>query len=288
MNISRKFAGTRGRKFLPLHATPPNTGEPKIRKKHMKKSNPYSSWTSTPDVQALTPNSVQIWRVPVQMTEDTRQVLESSLAPDERERAGRFHLPADRNRFLAAHGSLRDILARTLDCEAHQLEFSKGEHGKPCLVPEQGLEFNLAHSGDFSLIALARGRRVGIDVERVRSGISSNVISRQYFSKAEVADLESLPLEQRETAFFTCWTRKEAYIKARGLGLSLPLESFDVSLLPPEPASLRATRPEAQEAGRWKLLSLEVGPGYGAAAAVEVMSPEEQLEIRLRDWKFRS
>jgi hypothetical protein len=169
MNISRKFAGTRGRKFLPLHATPPNTGEPKIRKKHMKKSNPYSSWTSTPDVQALTPNSVQIWRVPVQMTEDTRQVLESSLAPDERERAGRFHLPADRNRFLAAHGSLRDILARTLDCEAHQLEFSKGEHGKPCLVPEQGLEFNLAHSGDFSLIALARGRRVGIDVERVRS-----------------------------------------------------------------------------------------------------------------------
>ena len=250
----------------------------------MKKANPFTHWHPAPEVLELGPQTVDLWRVQVEMVEESRNLLESTLSADERERLEGFHFPDDKHRFIAAHGSLRAVLGRYLHCEPGELVFSDGEHGKPALVPDQGIEFNLAHSGDFATVALTRGRRVGIDVERIRSGISSNVIARQYFSKAEVADLESLPLEQREAAFFTCWTRKEAYIKGQGLGLSLPLESFDVSLIPGEPARLRATRPDAEEAGRWKLYSLDIDPGYGAALAVEVHSPEQPLEVRQWDW----
>jgi 4'-phosphopantetheinyl transferase len=129
------------------------------------------------------------------------------------------------------------------------------------------------------LVAVTRERKVGIDVERIRQGISSHVIAQQYFSKSEVAELEALPLEQRVSAFFTCWTRKEAYIKAQGLGLSLPLESFDVSLTPNQPAVLRATRPDAEEASRWTLFSLKLDSAYAAAVAVY----GQNLKIRLWD-----
>jgi 4'-phosphopantetheinyl transferase len=130
------------------------------------------------------------------------------------------------------------------------------------------------------LLAVTQERKVGVDLERIRPGISSQVIARQYFSKSEFAELLRLPSEQREAAFFICWTRKEAYIKAQGLGLSLPLESFDVSLSPHEPAILRATRPDSQEATRWTMLSLEIDARYASAVAVESQS----VEFRLWDW----
>jgi 4'-phosphopantetheinyl transferase len=117
-------------------------------------------------------------------------------------------------------------------------------------------------------------------VERIRQGISSHVIAQQYFSKAEVAELQALPLEQRMSAFFTCWTRKEAYIKAQGLGLSLPLESFDVSLTPNKPAVLHATRPDADEASRWTLFSLELDVHHAGAVAVY----GQGLNLRLWNW----
>jgi 4'-phosphopantetheinyl transferase len=142
------------------------------------------------------------------------------------------------------------------------------------------VEFNLSHSGDFALIAIAQERKVGVDVERIRSGISSHVIAQQYFSSSEFEELQSLPLEQRETAFFTCWTRKEAYIKAQGQGLTLPLESFDVSLIPNGPVILRATRPNPEEAARWTLFALDVDPCYQAAVAAE----GKNVQIRLWDW----
>jgi 4'-phosphopantetheinyl transferase len=207
--------------------------------------------------------------------------LKATLSEDEKDRAARFHFAADKDRFIAAHGSLREVLSRYLHCAPDQFSFITNTHWKPALH-DQKLEFNLSHSGDFALIAIAQECKVGVDVERIRSGISSHVIAQQYFSKREFAELQSLPLEQREAAFFTCWTRKEAYIKAQGLGLSLPLESFDVSLSPEEPAILRATRPDPQEAARWTLFSLNVDPCYQAAAAVK----GQGLEFRLWDWNI--
>jgi 4'-phosphopantetheinyl transferase len=245
----------------------------------MKKTKFHSAWSSPPETLLLQPDHVDVWRVRLNPPPHVLDQLEASLSKDEKERAMRFHFPSDRDHFIAAHGSLRDILSRYLPYEPDQFSFSTNSHGKPALHDHK-LQFNLSHSGEFALIAIAQEHKVGVDVERVRSGISSHVIAQQYFSTTEFAELQSLPFEQRETAFFTCWTRKEAYIKAQGLGLSLPLESFDVSLTPNEPAILRATRPDPQEAARWTLLPLDVDPCYQAAVAVETRHPE----FKLWDW----
>ena len=248
----------------------------------MHKTKPHSTWSSPSHPLDLQPHHVDVWRARLDLPVDTLASLESTLSGEETERAARFHFPADRDRFIAAHGCLRDVLARYLHCEPGELRFSVNEYGKPALQ-DHILEFNLSHSGDFALIAITRECKVGVDVERIRQGISTLVIARQYFSKAEVAELETLPMEQREVAFFTCWTRKEAYIKAQGLGLSLPLESFDVSLRPNESAILRATRPDSQEAARWTLAPLAMDPGYEAAVAVQ----RQGVEFSLWDWDAR-
>ena len=245
----------------------------------MYKTKLYSSWSSPLDALGLQPHQVDVWRARLDLPIDALDSLETTLSAKETERAAQFHFPADRDRFITAHGCLRDVLARYLHCEPGQLSFSVNQYGKPALQDHK-LEFNLSHSGDFALVAITQERKVGVDLERIRQGISSQVIAQQYFSKSEVAELQNSPLEQREVAFFTCWTRKEAYIKAQGLGLSLPLESFDVSLTPNEPPILRATRPDPQEAARWTLVSLEIDPCYEAAVAVE----GQGLEFNLWDW----
>jgi len=232
-----------------------------------------------PDHLDLQPHQVDVWRARLDLPADALARLEVSLAAEETQRAARFHFPADRDRFIAAHGCLRAVLARTLHCQPSQLTFSVNPYGKPALSDHK-LEFNLTHSGDFALIAVTQEHKVGVDVERIRSDMELESIASHYFSQREVSEFLALPSEQRVTGFFACWTRKEAYTKAQGLGLSLPLESFDVSLTPNEPAILRATRPDPRDASRWTLFSLEVDPRYAAALAVE----GEGLEFRLWDW----
>jgi 4'-phosphopantetheinyl transferase len=248
----------------------------------MKKHNSYSVWSDPSDVLDLQPHHVDIWRVHLHLADDLLRLLAATLSVDETQRAARFHSPADRDRFILTHGCLRAILAQYLHCEPGQINFSTNQYGKPELH-EHNLEFNLSHSGEFALVAVTLKSKVGVDVERIRQGISSHVIAQQYFSKSEVAELEALPIDQRESAFFTCWTRKEAYVKAQGMGLSLPLESFDVSLTPNEPAILRATRPDLEEAARWTLISLDVDPNYGSSVAVQ----SREMELRLWNWAMK-
>ena len=239
----------------------------------------------------LTADRVDVWRVHLSSTTPN----EASLSADERQRAARFHFDTDRDRFVVAHASLRDILSRFMQCEPNELVFSVNEYGKPSLnrsndfsrsttevVTTKDVEFNLSHSGDFALIAVARGRKVGVDVEFIREDIELENLARRNFSPREVSELMALPPKQRTFGFFHCWTRTEAYIKAQGLGLSLPLDSFDVSLSPNEPAILRATRPDTNEASRWSLHSLNVESNYAAALAVE----GNVLEIRYWEWKI--
>lgn len=239
-----------------------------------------STWTRSLENLDLTTDCVDVWRVRLSSTIPS----EDSLSEDERQRASRFHFDVDRNRYIVAHASLRGILARYLQCEPHDLKFSANEYGKPFLdrsndfSRSKNIEFNLSHSGDFALIAVAHGRKIGIDVERIRTDIELEDLARRNFSPREVSELMTLPLEHRTLGFFTCWTRKEAYIKTQGLGLSLPLDSFDVSL--GEPAALKATRPDAQEASRWSLYSLNVESNYAAALAVE----GNNLKIKCWDW----
>ena len=246
----------------------------------MQKVEPRTTWSPAPDALDLASYQVDVWRIFLNLPPASVKSLESYLSADEAQRAARFHFPADHNRYIVAHGCLRDILAGYIHYEPHQLRFSTGEYGKPGLVDTEGIDFNLAHSSDLVLVAVTRMRKVGVDVERIRRDMELESIARRYFSQREVAELLALPPEQREIAFFNGWTRKEAYIKAQGLGLSLPLDSFDVSLAPDEPAILRETRPDPQKAARWRLESLEVDAQYVAAVAVE----GKGLEFRLWDW----
>lgn len=234
-----------------------------------------TSWISpTPNLE-LSPHHVDVWRVRLASTDQDQ----STLSTDECERASCFHFDKDRNRFIIAHSSLRDILARYLHCEPQQLSFSTNRYGKPFL-PDHDIEFNLSHSGDYALIAVTRGRSVGVDVEQIRADVEIESLASRYFSQREISELMSLPVEQRTIGFFSCWTRKEAYIKAHGLGLSLPLDSFDVSLTPNKPVVLRATRPNPHEAAHWTILPLEIDSRYSGAVAVVGQS----MEFRFWDW----
>lgn len=235
-------------------------------------------WMSPPGFLDLQPHQVDVWRVFLDLGPAAVRAIGSTLSADESQRAVRFHFPKDRERYKAAHGCLRNILARYLGCQPGQLDFSANRYGKPALN-DRSLEFNLSHSGDFALIAVARNRKVGIDLERVRSGLEFESIASRCFSQVEVAEFAALPPEQRAAGFFNGWTCKEAYIKAQGLGLSMPLDSFDVSLAPDGPALLRATRPDPSDAARWTMLALDVNPGYAAALAVE----GREVEFRLWD-----
>ena len=207
--------------------------------------------------------------------------LESILSADERERVRRFHFERDRSRWLAGRGCLRMLLGRYFCVPPETLSFDYGPFGKPRLIGlKTPLQFNASHSGDILLIAVTLDRAVGIDVERIRSDLSVLEIAERFFSPRERSALAAMPDALRTDAFFDCWTRKEAYIKARGEGLSLPLDGFDVAFGPGEPAKLLATRPDAAEACRWRLCELDVADGYKAALAVE----GTQWTLKCWDW----
>ena len=230
------------------------------------------SWELPPPRPPLPGDEVHVWRARLDAPPERVRRLLGVLAPDERGRAGRFHFRRDEDRFIVARGLLRGILGGYLNSAPERLHFEYGARGKPSLASEhnpEGLRFNVSHSGGVALYAVTRGREVGVDVERVSARVSCEEIAGHFFSPREVARLRALPPSLREAAFFECWTRKEAYIKARGEGLSLPLDGFDVSLAPGEPAALLANRLDPGEVSRWSLRELRPWPGFAAAVAVE-------------------
>ncbi len=206
------------------------------------------------------------------------------LSTDEQQRASRFHFQRDRNHFVLARGILRTILSRYLNVSPDQIVFSFSEYGKPALsleMDDRTLRFNVTHSHDIALYAVTRGREIGIDIELVREDFASLEIAEHFFSPTEVSMLYSLPHASRAKAFFDCWTRKEAYIKARGEGLSYPLHKFTVSLDPQSPTGLLSVDDDPSQAARWTLVELLAGQGYRAALAVEGNPPV------LRCWQWQ-
>jgi len=219
----------------------------------------------------VTSDEVHLWRASLDVAAERVTLLERTLSPDERARAARYRFARDRVRYVVARGTLRAILGRYLDLDPAGLRFVYGPQGKPALAPEHGreLSFNLSHAGDIALCAVTRDRRVGVDVEQVVPDVAGSTVAEHTFSPRDVATLRALPLHEQTAAFFRCWTRKEAYVKALGAGFSLDLTSFDVSLAPGEPPALLATRPDPTEAARWSFHDVDAGPGYVAALAVE-------------------
>lgn len=189
------------------------------------------------------------------------------LDPSERLRQARFVQPMDRLRFGVARGLLRRILGTLLSVEPGALRFEWGDNGKPRLVwPASDVEFNVSHGGALAVVAVTRGRAVGVDLEVVRAELATDALAATVFSAAERLALAQLPLETRTRAFFRVWTRKEAFTKATGAGLSADLSAFDVSA--DERPLLLATRPDATEATRWQMGSLDLPSGYEGAWAV--------------------
>jgi 4'-phosphopantetheinyl transferase len=190
------------------------------------------------------------------------------LDEDERARADRFVFERHRHRFITCHAWVRIVLGRCLDRAPESLRFTAGPHGKPCLADAAAdLRFNLSHSGERALLAVTRGQEVGVDIEQERT-IATLDLARRFFAPSESQALEAMCASDRMPAFFRCWTRKEAFIKAIGHGFTCPLAGFEVSLADEDsPQLLRSCTAVAGGLERWRIVSVPVEPGYRAAIA---------------------
>jgi 4'-phosphopantetheinyl transferase len=224
---------------------------------------------------ALSHDEVHVWHQDLTGVFAAIEAFGGLLSAEEVQRASRFHFDDDCKEYIVSRGTLRVLLGMYLNVPPQELRFAYSKYGRPSLVAGTApkvLEFNVSHSGGVTLLAFARGRKIGIDVEEVRRDFGTSAIAERFFSGAERAALQELPQAQRHEAFFRCWTRKEAFIKALGEGLSHPLDQFDVSLAPESAAILLATRPDAHDISRWKIWNIKVPADYAAALAVEVNS----------------
>jgi 4'-phosphopantetheinyl transferase len=253
----------------------------------------FNSWDPNPQRLVLHADEIHVWRASLDCADTVIREFEATLASDERVRAQRFVFQPDRNGFIATRGILRELLARYLNLSPADLAFDYGPQGKPTLrtgssagSSKKKVEFNVSHSHGMALLAFSLARQLGVDVELIRSDFASEKIAERFFSSQEVAELRGLPKALQDEAFFLCWTRKEAYIKARGEGLQVPLKSFSVSLTPGEPERLQAA-----DSSRWSLRSLRPDPRYAGAVVAEGNSNSNgkstNEDWQLRGWEWR-
>ena len=209
------------------------------------------------------------------------------LPENERKRAERFRFDRHRERFIAQRGRLREILSGYCNGLPKAIRFHQGPGGKPAVNGDSsGICFNLSHSGGHVLYAVSCGREVGVDVELVRSKPKAAALVDRFFSIKEREAFQTLELHDREAAFFAGWTRKEAYVKALGKGLRFPLDQFDVSLKPGDQNALLRVEGAPEEAKRWSLRDIDLGPGFRAALAVGTTnpSPDNNISTRFRHY----
>ncbi len=240
-------------------------------------------WLSPQSHPELSPQSVHVWRASLQVESEQLDRFAITLSEDERARAQRFLLERDRNSFIAARGILRDLLARYSGRGPGDTEFVYGAQGKPALSDggtANPVRFNLSHSHGLALIAVAREREIGVDVEKIRPDRAGDEIASRYFSAEEVEELRALPTEQRAEGFFLCWTRKEAYVKALGEGLRFPLDRFRVSLSPGKPAQLYG------DAGaRWSIAAFDPSFTPEAKYAGAIVAEGKDSRAEYFQWK---
>ena len=241
-------------------------------------------WETPTENFKLAWNEVHVWRVFLNVTAPYQQRLKSILSVDEKLRAKKYRFLVDRNHFIVARGVLRIILGCYLNMKPRELRFSYGPYEKPVLVDQPDgheLHFNVSHSHGLGLCAVTQGRKLGVDLEKIRPDLINEQIPEHFFSPAEVAKLRALPIALQKKAFFRCWTRKEAYLKAKGGGLSFELNQFEVSFAPGEPAAILNIFEDPKEKDRWSLIDIDPGQGYTGALAVE----EFGLDLRYLLWE---
>lgn len=226
-------------------------------------------WQDPPTEALLEKDEVHVWRATLARTPPELACLRDLLNDEERTRADRLRNPAHGERFTAGRGILRLLLGKYLDAKPCAVPLASEAHGKPFVSGNTGLRFNLSHSNDTALFAFARERELGIDIQELAPIERPEALARRFFSAQEIEALRTMPPDAYALAFYTCWTRKEAYLKARGEGLRLSLSKFSVSVHAEETAVLKSGKLEPAELDRWTFTNLPPTEGYAAALVVE-------------------
>jgi 4'-phosphopantetheinyl transferase len=232
----------------------------------------------------LPPGEIHVWSVRLDPPADVVEILGRPLSDDEWARANRFRFDRHRRQYVVGRGALRTLLAAYLGTRPEQVTFSYGPRGKPFLAPQQDLYFNLSNSDEMALVAFVLGREIGADIEYLKPMPDCEQIAERFFSESERVVLRGIPAERKEEAFFNCWTRKEAYLKAVGEGLAAPLDSFDVTLAPGEPPRMLTLKGDAEAAAKWLFEHLRPAPDYIGAIAIE--REREGEEWAMKTWSF--
>ena len=223
-------------------------------------------------LDSLAPEVLHVWSIRLTQSDDVVRALEGHLSVDEARRADRYRRELDRTRYVVAHGALRELLADYTVQTPRNISFGHTATGKPFLIDDQGeqrLRFNLSHAGEWAIVALASSMEVGIDIEQIDSDVSVEAVAERFFSRSEFEALQEVPSEQRTLAFFTAWTRKEAYVKARGEGIVSRLQGFSVSIAPEQIPILLTDSIDAHATLHWRIYDLDIARGYAAALAAE-------------------
>jgi len=244
-----------------------------------------SPWPSCTRPGELGKAEAHLWVVALELVPEKLPDFRSILSPDERERASRFLSDGDARRYMAARASLRSLLGAYVGIEPGELRFTYDRFGKPGLGGEaqaDAVRFSVSHSEGFGLFGFVKEHRMGVDVERIRAGIDVENLAKNHFSRNEFEKLRSQPSDRQLEAFFCCWTRKEAYLKARGEGMSHGLDRFEVSVTPDEPVTILCADDDPDVSRRWTLEHLTPEPGYLGAAAVET----DNVTFRYFRWEI--
>jgi 4'-phosphopantetheinyl transferase len=253
-------------------------------------ANPCVCWPEPPAQWSLANGEVHVWAAPLRAATEKLKSLGSLLAADEAARAARYRFDRDRERFVVGRGLLRTILGGYLGLSPAELRFTYNPNGKP-LLPD--LEFNLSHCEELALVAVSRGSRVGVDLERVRVLKDAAELVARFFSPAEHAAYEKLPPADQPQAFFNLWTRKEAWLKATGDGIGHLLNQVEVSFCPGESARFVRLPDNANELDRWRLHELTPAVGFAAALVhecnhgdVEATAKKSAAGDRFQCWRW--
>lgn len=239
------------------------------------------NWPPSPAELHLEPTVVHVWAAPLDLTLEQIARLATVLSTDELERADKFRFPHLRSRYIAARGSLRGLLGRYLQFDPAALEFSYSSRGKPTLKGHgtELLHFNLAHSHELALICITRAAPVGVDVERIRPMHDADRIAERFFSAREAEAFRNVPVAEQDAAFFSLWTRKEAWLKATGEGISESLSKFEVTFLPGDEPRVLAIDGDSAAGGAWSLCALNPARGFVGALAMQCR------EVQLQCWR---
>lgn len=240
---------------------------------------PETNWPAIPSPLTLSSEIVHVVRVNLDITNEQVSQRSECLSDDERRRAERFKFDQPRARFVACRSALRQVLAECVGVDSSALNFSYGPHGKPELAADHpsNIQFSVSHSGSLGLIALTLDAAVGVDIEECSRSVKMIRLAERFFAESETAELLSLPIDRQRSGFYRGWTCKEAYMKATGLGMSMPLSSFCVGINPDRPASLLHVVDQPDETRRWMIEAIEMGDEY--AAAVMVARPESRVSV---------